>query len=140
MLWSGHESATWRCSLCDPTWRPGPDDPPEAEIWESRNCRHDPPPAGAHLDLPYAPEALKCPRRNLARAMPVVAAYLVWRDTGALPCGAQSPGAIPLRILEAFQALEAGRRRVDDSGDGGSARRELEALQAQMRALGMMRT
>lgn len=133
MLWSGHESARWACSLCQPGWRPGPDDPPEAELWEARNCHHAPPPAGAHLDLPYAPEETRCPRRLLAAGRPLIDAFLTFQDVGALPAGARDFGDVPLRIVEAFQALEAGRRMGEHARRASEDQEERESMQRALR-------
>lgn len=102
MLTSGHESVGWSCPLCCPDWRPGPDDPPVAEMMRARNCRHDPA-GGMHLDLPYAPEATVCPRRYVQQAAPMIDAWRSWRTFGRTPKRQ--------RVQEAIQALEDGAKR-----------------------------
>jgi hypothetical protein len=105
MYASGHESTRWACPLCVPGWRPGPNDPPAEEMMAARNCTWTPG-EGLGLDLPYAPEATRCPRRVAPQALPLILAWRMWKDTGALPAGVTRLEDLPVRMVEAFQTIE----------------------------------
>lgn len=106
-----HPCVEWACPICVPGWRPGPDDPPVEEIWQSRNCKRLAS-GGQNLDLTFAPNCTECPRRAIAEQSQALDAWLLWREFGGLPLGAAHVGALPLPLVDALLACQAGSRRA----------------------------